>query len=139
MIMKNERRTCATSDAIAQWKRGNGILTLFIGYCTGLWCCDQSAVHSIMAVVTVVAKRLFVASVVNRVGNSALDGLRKDLLNLLRDDGGVTIVLGVCLGCGLVSLAAGGVDLNSCELWCESPILAKRTESGRASSRPEGA
>ena len=64
-----------------------------------------------MAVVTVVAKRLFIASVVDRVGNSALNGLRKDLLDLLGDDRGITAILGVCLGGGLVSLALGGVDL----------------------------
>jgi hypothetical protein len=89
-------------------------LTLFIDYDTGLWCCDQSALHSVMAVVTIVAKRLFVASVVDRVRNSALDGLRKDLLNLLGDDGGLAIILGVCLRCRLVSLAAGRVDLDCC-------------------------
>ena len=66
-----------------------------------------------MAVVTVVAIHLFVASVVDRVGNSALDGLRKDLLDLLGDDGRITTVLGVCLGGGLVGLTASGVNLTT--------------------------
>lgn len=64
---------------------------------------------------TVVTRRLFVASVVDRIGYSTLDRLREDLLDLLGDDGGITAVLGVCLGCGLVSLAAGGVDLKHCQ------------------------
>lgn len=64
-----------------------------------------------MAVVAVVARRLFVASIVNRVGNSALNRLGEDLLDLLGDDGGITAVLGMCLGGGLVSLAFSGVDL----------------------------
>lgn len=66
-----------------------------------------------MAVVTIVVICLFVASVVDRVGNGALNGLGKDLLDLLGNDGGVTAVLGVCLGCGLVGLSAGGVDLRA--------------------------
>jgi hypothetical protein len=64
-----------------------------------------------MSFVTIVAKCLFVASVVDRVGDSALNGLRKDLLDLLRDNGGVTAVLCVCLRCALVGLASSGVDL----------------------------
>lgn len=65
-----------------------------------------------MAVVSFIAIRLFVASVVDRVGNSALHGLRKDLLDLLGNDGSITAVLGVCLRGGLVGLAAGRVDLK---------------------------
>jgi len=57
---------------------------------------------------------LFVASVVDRVGNSALDGLRKDLLDLLGNNGGVAIVLGMCLRGGLVGLTTSGVDLDYC-------------------------
>lgn len=85
------------NDELHGTRGGNGSFTLFIDYDTGLWCCDQSALHSIMAVATIVAKRLFVASVVDRVGNSTLDRLRQDLLDLLGDDGSVTVVLGVCL------------------------------------------
>jgi hypothetical protein len=63
-------------------------------------------------VVTILAKRLFVASVVNRVGKSALNRLRNDLLDLLRDNGVLAIVQGVGLGGRLISLAVGGVDLK---------------------------
>jgi len=64
------------------------------------------------AVVTVVAIRLFVASVMDRVGNSALNGLRKDLLDLLRNNGSVTTILGMCLRRRLVGLAPGGMNLR---------------------------
>lgn len=74
-----------------------------------------------MAVVNIVSIRLFVASVVDRVGDSTLNGFREDLLDLLRNDRGVTIVLGVCLRGGLVGLAAGGVNLRT--------LLAKRLHS----------
>jgi hypothetical protein len=46
--------------------------------------------------------RLFVTSVVENVGNSALNGLRELLLDLLGNDRGVTTVLGVSLVGGLV-------------------------------------
>lgn len=69
-------------------------------------------IHSKMTVVTIVERCLFVASVVNRIGDSALDRLRKDLLYLLRDDGRITVVLGMCLGGGLVGFATSGVDLK---------------------------
>ena len=96
--------------------------------------------HPIMTVVKFVAIRLFVASVVDRVGNRTLDGLRKDLLDLLGNDGGITTVLGVCLGGRLVGLAAGRVDLALVLVFL---LTVRRkiehTLSGRASSRPEGA
>ena len=82
--------------------------------------------HSIMAIVTVVAIRLFVASVVDRVGDSALDRLRKNLLNLLGDNGGIAAILGVCLGGRLVGLAAGGVDLEMHVSHIVVPKLNKR-------------
>jgi hypothetical protein len=94
-----------------------------------------------MAVVTVVMIHLFVASVVDRVGDSALNGLGKDLLDLLGNDGGVTAVLSVCLGGGLVGLSAGGVNLRACQLFYSmlQSSMGEHTLSGRASSRPEGA
>jgi hypothetical protein len=63
-------------------------------------------------VVTILARRLFVASVVNRVGKGALNRLGNDLLDLLGDNGVLAIVQGVGLGSRLVSLAVGGVDLK---------------------------
>lgn len=62
--------------------------------------------------ITILAKRLFVASVVNRVGKSALNRLGNDLLDLLGNNGVLAIILGVGLGGGLVGLAMGGVDLT---------------------------
>lgn len=62
--------------------------------------------------VTILARRLFVASVVNRVGKGALNRLGNDLLDLLGDNGVLAIVQGVGLGSRLVSLAVGGVDLK---------------------------
>jgi hypothetical protein len=47
---------------------------------------------------------------VESVGNSALDGLRELLLDLLGNDRGVATVLGVGLVCGLVvGVGAGAV------------------------------
>ena len=66
-----------------------------------------------MAIVTFKVTCLFVSSVVDSVGNSTLDGLRKDLLDLLWDNGGITTILGVCLGGRLIGLAACGVDLTT--------------------------
>lgn len=68
--------------------------------------------HNIRNVDNVEAIRLFVASVVDSVGDSALNGLREDLLDLLGHDGGVTTILSVCLGGALVSLALSGVYLG---------------------------
>ena len=62
--------------------------------------------------VTIQAKLLFVASVVNRVGKGALNRLGNDLLDLLGNDRVLAIILGVGLGGGLVGLAVGGVDLK---------------------------
>ena len=76
-----------------------------------IWCCDHSALHLFMAVVTFRATRLFVASIVDSVGHSALDRLGENLLDLLRHNGGVTTVLVVCLRGRLVSLTASGVNL----------------------------
>ena len=58
------------------------------------------------------SERLFVASVVNRVGKSALNRLGNDLLDLLGNNGVLAIIQGVSLGGGLVGLAVGGVDLK---------------------------
>ena len=64
-----------------------------------------------MIVDALVSSRGLVSSVVDRVGYRALDRLRKDLLDLLGDDGILAVVLGVCLGGGLAGVAAGGVNL----------------------------
>ena len=58
------------------------------------------------------AMYLFIASVMDCIGNSTLNRFRKDLLDLLGDDGGITAVLCVCLGGRLVSLAAGRMNLK---------------------------
>lgn len=48
----------------------------------------------------------------DRIRYSTLDGLRKDFLDLLGNDGSLAIILSVCLGSGLGSVAACGMDLR---------------------------
>jgi hypothetical protein len=57
-------------------------------------------------------QHLFVASVVDRIGQRPLNRFGNNLLNLLGDDRSVTAVLGVSLAGALVGLATGGVDLS---------------------------
>jgi hypothetical protein len=55
--------------------------------------------------------RWLVSSVVNRIGYCALHALGKNLLDLLGNNGVLTIVQCVSLGGRLACVAAGGVDL----------------------------
>lgn len=88
------------------------------------------------------AWHLFVASVVDRIGQRPFDRLGNDFLNLLRDNRSVATVLGVSLAGALIGLAAGGVNLLCYQclfVYVVHVIWRLLTLSGRASSRPLGA
>ncbi len=66
-----------------------------------------------MIVLVAVGIRLFVTRVVNSIGHCTFNRLRQDLLDLLGNDGSLAIILRMRLGSGLISLAAGGVNLET--------------------------
>jgi hypothetical protein len=57
------------------------------------------------------AQHLFIASIVDRVGERPLDRLGNGLLNALGHNGGFTSVLGVCLASATSALATGVMNL----------------------------